>query len=88
MLFDLYKRGFDLGPNEVSLIALGLQCLWDEKLLTVDNDLQVELEEASKKHEGSWYAWLVADVRINGEKNGGVDPKHRPRGYNEGPKKE
>ena len=25
-----YLRGFELGPNDLSLIALGLQCLWDE----------------------------------------------------------
>ena len=26
-----YQRGFRLAPNDVNLIALGLQCLWDEE---------------------------------------------------------
>ena len=28
-----YNRGFELAPNDPNLISLGLQCLWDEKML-------------------------------------------------------
>ena len=28
-----YKSGFEVGPNELSLIALALQCMWDENTL-------------------------------------------------------
>jgi protein O-mannosyl-transferase len=83
-----YKRGFALGHEDISLLALGLQCLWDEKLLTQNSDLMKELQEESGKFVGSWYAYLVADMHYNGDKNGGVEPKHRPRGYNEGPREE
>src|SRR5206468_228769 len=33
-----YRQGFDIGPNELSLIALGLQCLYDEAKLTPHDD--------------------------------------------------
>lgn len=81
-----YLSGFALGPNEVGLIALGLQCLWEEKQLGADSETMARLEEDSAKHPGSWYAFLVSDLRSHGEEHGGVDPKYRPRGYNEGPK--
>jgi hypothetical protein len=81
-----YLKGFEYGPNDVSLIALALQCLWDEKELTQDNELMTTLESKSAEFPGSWYKYLVDDVKSNGETNNGVDPKHRPRGYNEGPK--
>jgi hypothetical protein len=78
-----YQEGFDLGPNDLSLIALALQCLYDEKdLLTHEDDLRA----LAAKHEGSWIAYLATDTLANYEKNKGVDPKYRPRGYNEGPK--
>ena len=78
-----YQEGFDLGPNDLSLIALALQCLYDEKELLPH---EAELRALAKKHEGSWIAYLATDTLDNHEKNKGVDPKHRPRGYNEGPK--
>lgn len=81
-----YTRGFELGPNEASLIALGLQCLWEAKLLDEDSELLEQLEEDAAKHPGSWYAFLVGDLRAHGVEHKGVDPKYRPRGYNEGPK--
>ena len=81
-----YKKGFNLGPNDVSLLALGLQCLWDEKALTPDSNLMKEFSAEGAEHPGSWYDWMMRDLEENGEKNKGVDPKHRPRGYNEGPK--
>lgn len=78
-----YKAGFDLGPNELSLIALALQCLHDEKELLSHEE---ELRALAAAHEGSWIAYLAIDTLQNHEKNNGVDPKYRPRGYNEGPK--
>ncbi|EYF04913.1 tetratricopeptide repeat protein [Chondromyces apiculatus] len=78
-----YREGFTLGPNEMSLIALGLQCLHDQKQLTVHD---AELREMAEKQPGTWLAYLGPDTLDNAEKNNGVDPKYRPRGYNEGPK--
>jgi hypothetical protein len=78
-----YQRGFELGPNELSLIALALQCLYDEGELVKHEDA---LRELAEKHPGSWIAYLAVDTLENHEKNKGVDAKYRPRGYNEGPK--
>lgn len=78
-----YKEGFHLGPNDLSLIALALQCLYDEKELMAHEE---ELRDIAAKHEGTWIAYLAIDTLNNHEKNKGVDPKYRPRGYNEGPK--
>lgn len=83
-----YQRGFALGPNDQALIALGLQCLWDEQQLLATSELWIELSDLGGKNPGTWLDFLQADVRANGEKNAGVDPKYRPRGYNEGPKNE
>jgi hypothetical protein len=80
-----YVAGFEIGENERALIALALQCLWDEGRLKTH---EAELRELAAKFPGSWLAWLAIDVLDNGEKNQGVEPKYRPRGYNEGPKKE
>jgi hypothetical protein len=83
-----YVHGFELAPNDVNLIALALQCLWDEKLLVPDSNVRVELAELKDKHAGTWLQFLANDILENGEKHKGVDPKYRPRGYNEGPKEE
>jgi tetratricopeptide (TPR) repeat protein len=89
-----YMNGFDLSPNDTALLALALQCLWDEGLLqsnvkdeTFDpTETFLTIEARAQKHPGSWYEWMVRDMRANGVKNRGVDPKKRPRGYNEGPR--
>jgi tetratricopeptide (TPR) repeat protein len=78
-----YKRGFELGPNDQGLIALALQCIWDTKALDTYKD---ELKALSEANKGSWLAYLVNDIIPNGEKNKGVDPKYRPRGYDGGPR--
>jgi tetratricopeptide (TPR) repeat protein len=78
-----YQRGFEMGPNELSLIALALQCLYDEKALTAH---ETELRALAATHEGTWIAYLAIDTLDNGATHKGVDPKYRPRGYNEGPK--
>jgi hypothetical protein len=83
-----YVRGFDLGPNEMSLIALGLQCLWDEQQLGEDSAARAPLQTVADRYPGSWLKYLVDDTFANGEDYKGVNPKYRPRGYNEGPKKE
>lgn len=83
--FPHYQRGFELGPNDQYMIALALQCLWDEKAFDRYKD---QLKVMADKAKGSWVAFLVNDVITNGEKNKGVDPKYRPRGYNQGPRKD
>jgi hypothetical protein len=83
-----YLAGFDLAPNDQNLIALGLQCLWDEKQLVEDAPAREELQDLADKYPGSWLKYLVDDTLSNGEANGGVALKYRPRGYNEGPKKD
>jgi hypothetical protein len=83
-----YARGFELAPNESALVALGVQCLWDEHALDDDSPTRDDLEELGQKYPGSWLDFVARDTLANGEAHGGVDPKYRPRGYNEGPKAE
>ncbi len=81
-----YVRGFDLAPNDVNLVALALQCLWDEKMLGKDHHVHAELDALKDKYPGTWVEYLGRDIIEHGEEHNGVDPKYRPRGYNEGPK--
>lgn len=81
-----YVHGFELAPNDVNLVALAVQCLWDEKLLVEGSDVRAELDTMKDKHPGSWLEYIARDVIEHGEEHNGVDPKYRPRGYNEGPK--
>jgi hypothetical protein len=81
-----YVKGFELAPNDVNLIALGLQCLWDEKVISQDGPERAELDAMKDKHPGSWLEYLGRDIIDHGEEHNGVEPKYRPRGYNEGPK--
>jgi hypothetical protein len=83
-----YLRGFAIGSNEMSLIALGLQCLWDEKQLADGSGVRDQLQDLADEYPGSWLKYLVDDTLANGAENKGVSPKYRPRGYNEGPKKD
>jgi hypothetical protein len=83
--FPHYARGFELGSNEPNLIALGLQCLWDGKQIKRHEDELLKL--AAESNDRSWLNFLVVDIVNDGEKYNGVQPKYRPRGYNEGPKK-
>jgi hypothetical protein len=78
-----YKHGFDEAPGDPNLIALGLQCLWDEKYFAT---VAPELQDIGEAHPSSWLDFLQRDMADHGEENNGVDPKYRPRGYNEGPK--
>jgi tetratricopeptide (TPR) repeat protein len=80
-----YRRGFELGPNEANLIALGLQCLWDKGRVPA---LEHELAGLGAKARGSWLEFLVRDLLDNGKKYDGVQPRYRPRSYDEGPKKD
>jgi len=80
-----YLKGFALAPNDPNLIALALQCMWDEKVALPHRD---QLSELSDQHPGSWLSFLVTDLLENGEKNAGVAKKYRPRSYDEGPKGE
>jgi hypothetical protein len=83
-----YMRGFSLGSNDLNLIALGLQCLWDEHELGDDSPARTDLQELADQYPGSWLKYLVDDTLSNGDDYHGVNPKYRPRGYNEGPKKD
>src|SRR5690606_4009499 len=80
-----YAAGLGAAPNDSALIGLALQCLWDTQALEPRRD---ELNRLIERHPGSWLAYLGNDILRNGEKNRGVDPKYRPRGYDEGPKRE
>jgi hypothetical protein len=91
--WPFYKSGFPLAENDPNLLSLGLQCLWDEKLpdetgasVPAFKIYEEELTRIADQRPGTWVAYLVRDVSANGDKNNGVDPKHRPRGYNEGAK--
>jgi hypothetical protein len=81
-----YVTGFELAPNDVNLVALALQCLWDEKMLVEGTDIRRQLDDMKSNHPGSWVEYLGKDILEHGEEHNGVDPKYRPRGYNEGPK--
>jgi hypothetical protein len=83
-----YVHGFALAPNDVNLVALAVQCLWDEKALTPDSPVRKELVALGDKYPGSWLAYIATDIVSNGEAFHGVDPRYRPRGYDEGPKSE
>ncbi len=79
-----YVRGFKLAPNDLNLIALALQCLWDEKAIPAHEQ---ELLALRDEYPDTWLAYLARDIVDNGERHHGVDPQYRPRSYNEGPKK-
>jgi hypothetical protein len=78
-----YLKGFQLAPNDPNLISLALQCMWEEKIFLPHSQ---ELNDLAADNPGSWLAFLVSDMLENGEKNGGVQKKYRPRSYDEGPK--
>jgi hypothetical protein len=78
-----YVQGFKLADNEPNLIALALQCLWDEGAF---HSHEEELLELAEQHGETWLDFLAKDTANNGNEHGGVNPKYRPRGYNEGPK--
>lgn len=75
-----YEAGLGLGPNQKSLVALTLQCLWDQGTY---RKYESRLAELAEVHPGSWVAYLVAEIRVRGAEEGGVPREHRPRGYNE-----
>jgi hypothetical protein len=83
-----FVQGFELGPNDMNLVALGVQCLWDEHAIDEGSDGRATLVASADKFPGSWFKYIVDDTVLNGDDNKGVNPKYRPRGYNEGPKKD
>jgi hypothetical protein len=78
-----YVTGFELGPNDPNLIALAMQCLWDEKAIA---SRETELLDLADRHKHSWLAYFATEIVYRGEEHGGVEKKYRPRGYDEGPK--
>ncbi len=83
--FKHYVTGFELAPNDPNLVALGLQCLWDQNAV---ESRKSELLEIASRHPGSWLSLLATELVYYGKENGGVQAKYRPRSYNEGPKSE
>lgn len=83
-----YEKGFGLASNDINLIALGVQCMWDEQGLVEGSPVREKLSKAGEAHPGSWLEYIARDTLDNGVEHKGVDPKYRPRGYNEGPKTE
>ncbi|MEZ4220707.1 MAG: tetratricopeptide repeat protein [Polyangiaceae bacterium] len=79
-----YERGFVLAPNDPNLIALALQCLWDQQGIESHKARILELVDENR---GTWLAYLGTQIVYHGKENGGVEKKYRPRGYDEGPKK-
>ena len=76
---DLAHTYFD-GAFEVEWKA-------DQSPVTIADRRAEELVRAiAAKHPDSWISYLANDTLANSETNKGVDPKYRPRGYNEGPK--
>ncbi|HEX4340407.1 MAG TPA: tetratricopeptide repeat protein [Polyangiaceae bacterium] len=80
--WPFYRDGMNMAPNDRNLIALALQCLWDHSALKARDTELVAMADAKP---GTWLAFLNRDIVWNGDKNGGVDKKYRPRGYDEGP---
>jgi len=78
-----YIDGFKLADNDPNLISLALQCLWDEGAFKRHEE---ELLTLAEEHPDSWLDFLSKDLSSSGTEHGGVNPKYRPRGYNEGPK--
>ena len=83
-----YEKGFGLASNDINLIALGVQCMLDEQGLVEGSPVREKLSKAGEAHPGSWLEYIARDTLDNGVEHKGVDPKYRPRGYNEGPKTE
>lgn len=80
-----YAKGFELAPNDPNLIALSLQCLWDQKSIEKHRG---ELLAMAERHPGSWLAFLASDIVHYGKQHNGVQKKYRPRSYNDGPRSE
>jgi hypothetical protein len=80
-----YVKGFELNTNDPNLIALALQCLWDEK--AIDRH-EAQLLDFVESYPGSWLAYFSSEIVYHGKENGGIEKKYRPRGYDEGPKKD
>jgi hypothetical protein len=78
-----YVEGFKIADNDPNLISLALQCLWEEGAFKAH---ETDLLALADEHPDSWLDFLAKDVSNNGTEHGGVNPKYRPRGYNEGPK--
>ncbi|MBP9111776.1 MAG: tetratricopeptide repeat protein [Polyangiaceae bacterium] len=80
-----YARGFELNPDDQHLVALAVQCLWDEKAMEEGSEIRQTLLELAERFPSNWVGVIIQDAIANGEKNKGVDPKYRPRNYNGGP---
>lgn len=87
-----YRLGFRLSPNDKGLIALSLQCLWeDESTGAKGSAIQARREELltlASEHKGTWLDYLAKETVYRGKDHGGVEQQYRPRSYNAGPSQE
>lgn len=74
-----YAKGFSDSPNSRTLIALGLQCLWEKEGFKAHRSALLNLAAA---HPDTWLDYLVTELVVHGHKHGGVPKKYRPRKYN------
>jgi len=64
-----YAKGFGLAPNDINLIALGVQCLWDQGGLAENSPLRDQLKDVGEAHPGSWLEYIAHDTLDNGEEH-------------------
>ena len=84
-----YVRGFELAPNDVEPHRARRCSACGTRRCSPDSPSRDELDDdeaASTPARGS--STSRSDILEHGEEHNGVDPKYRPRGYNEGPKNE
>lgn len=74
--FPFYEKGLADAPNQTGLVALALQCLWDQGAVP---EHRGALEELAREHPSTWLSYLVGEL----DKGQGVPVEHRPRGYNQ-----
>ena len=76
-----FVRGFRLGPNDLGLIALGLQCLYDEQMLAGRRPPPVASCKTPPMREFPWFVAQVPRRRHpleHGEEYKGVNPVEVP----------
>jgi hypothetical protein len=70
-------HGFALADQDRDLVAMGLQCMWDEGALAPDAPARAELASIAEHHPNTWLWFLATDILARGPLYGGVQPKLR-----------
>ncbi len=78
-----YMHGFELAPNDLNLIALGLQCAWEEKIIESPQG-RAARGFRSTPRELARVSRQRPRVQWRGER--GSAEEVSPRAYDEGPK--